>query len=126
MNRQDKEYLAWVRQQECVECRAPAPSVPHHPRGQVYGCGMGLKAPDWLAVPVCKTCHYKYHDKTFDDPQATQADWVVRTLILAEGCGMINRGHVVTIKPIIDPMPDYGGTIPPGPLRFGFETKDES
>ena len=91
MKRKDPMYLAWVREQACVGCGAPAPSAPHHPRGYMYGSGMSLKAPDSLAVPVCKKCHDAYHDKTLDDPQGTQLDWVVRTMIKALERGIFVR-----------------------------------
>lgn len=56
----DPEYLAWVRQQPCcvVSCGAYPPSHPHHAGVR----GLGQKAPDATAIPLCGTCHRAYHD----------------------------------------------------------------
>lgn len=51
-------YLAYIRSQDCLACRAPAPCQPHHlDRG-----GMGTKGPDAFTVPLCGPCHGKLHD----------------------------------------------------------------
>lgn len=61
-------YLAFVRQLPCCVCGAPADSA-HHLTGMFNVSGMGLKAPDSLAMPVCDgpgdTCHRRIHDDKF-------------------------------------------------------------
>lgn len=51
-------YLAFVREQPCCVCRAPAPSDPHHfgPRG------IGQKTDDRRTAPLCADCHRCFHD----------------------------------------------------------------
>lgn len=50
-------YLAWVGEQDCALCRAPAPSEAHH-----YGPrGVGQKTDDYRCVPVCRRCHERAH-----------------------------------------------------------------
>lgn len=56
-----RKYLAWVRDQDCCHCRAPGPSDPHHIRGVGHFGGMGMKAPDYLVMPLCRGCHDAVH-----------------------------------------------------------------
>lgn len=81
--REDKPYLEWVREQPCAHCQRPGPSEPHHPRGWIYGAGASLKAPDYLAVPLCKDHHRAYHYGGFVDAKKEQGEWVLRTLLRA-------------------------------------------
>lgn len=46
-------YLAWVRTWPCCSCSAPAPSEAHHAGKR----GVGQKADDYGAVPLCSGCH---------------------------------------------------------------------
>lgn len=59
-------YLAWVRSLPCCVCGAPANAV-HHLIGIWQMGGMGLKAPDSMAMPVCDgpgdTCHRRIHNE---------------------------------------------------------------
>lgn len=76
----DARYLAWLRTQPCAACAAPPPSeASHHgPRG------MGQKADDDLAIPLCRRCHRSWHDtsKVFGrdhlDRERTRT-WLSRT-----------------------------------------------
>ena len=54
----DLVYLARVRSLPCCVCRAPPPSHAHHETGW----GMGLKAPDRRAFPLCAKDHRDFHD----------------------------------------------------------------
>ena len=49
----DPAYLAFVRGLECVSCGAAAPNDPDH-MGQR---GIGQKAPDHSAAPMCRLCN---------------------------------------------------------------------
>jgi hypothetical protein len=59
----DAAYLAFVRERDCcardgVFTSCDGPIEAHHfgPRG------MGQKADDWYAVPLCQYCHRHFHD----------------------------------------------------------------
>ena len=74
-------YLVFVRQLPCVSCGLQ-PSEAHHfgPRG------MGQKTDDYRAVPLCRTCHQKFHDgKLSRDLEAKMIDVLVRYLRSVEG-----------------------------------------
>jgi hypothetical protein len=53
----DKLYTAWLRTQPCCAPGTPCRrrSEPHHPRQ--YAEGLGLKAPDRYAIPLCNADH---------------------------------------------------------------------
>lgn len=51
------DFLAAVRGSPCCACRRPGPSEAHH-----YGPrGVGQKADDLRAVPLCRACHDHLH-----------------------------------------------------------------
>lgn len=52
------KYLAWIRNQPCDTCGAPAPSDPSHLDNAFKGTG--TKAPDFWAIPQCRLCHEAY------------------------------------------------------------------
>ena len=85
-----EKYLAWVRQQPCIHCARPAPSEPHHIKHIGYFSGAGMKAPDYLAMPLCGSCHRHVHR----DPEmwGMQYPWVLRTLLLAFEEGVLCEG----------------------------------
>ena len=72
----NRKYLDWVKEQECVVCYAPADD-PHHIIGAKMG-GMGMKAPDWAVMPVCRRCHTLLHEKP--DMWGKQWGYVAKTL----------------------------------------------
>jgi hypothetical protein len=50
----NEEYLAYIRELDCVRCEASAPSDPHHIVSR------GWREPtrnDWLSIPLCRPCH---------------------------------------------------------------------
>ena len=56
-----------VRAHECCSCGLSAPSEPHHcaPAGisaAATGAGMSMKADDHWTIPLCRTCHRRWHD----------------------------------------------------------------
>lgn len=53
-NAAQKRHLARVKTLPCSCCGQSAPSDAHHIR---EGQGMGQRASDWLAIPLCKSCH---------------------------------------------------------------------
>jgi hypothetical protein len=50
----NRNHLARVKAMDCGLCGASGPSDAHHIR---EGQGMGQKASDYLAIPLCKDCH---------------------------------------------------------------------
>lgn len=55
----DAKYLAWLRTLPCCACHRPPPSeASHHGRR-----GIGLKASDHEALPLCSACHRAHHDQ---------------------------------------------------------------
>lgn len=65
----DEAYLEFIRSLPCCMCDRRGPSHPHHSTG----AGMGLKAPDREAMPLCAPhyssrgspvagCHRDFHD----------------------------------------------------------------
>lgn len=56
----DEEYLQWLRERECLSCKAPPPSQAAHVRRVADGAGTGIK-PAFSAVPLCATCHEAQH-----------------------------------------------------------------
>lgn len=55
-------HLAKVRKLPCCSCGRPGPSHAHHQHGEPGTLkGMGLKAPDETAVPLCAGCHNSWH-----------------------------------------------------------------
>jgi hypothetical protein len=73
---ENKAYLKWVKTQPCCNCGAPADD-PHHIIGQGMG-GMGMTAPDWATMPVCRGCHTELHNQS--DVWNEQWRWIAETL----------------------------------------------
>ncbi len=73
-----EKYLAWVRQQNCIRCGAPAPSEPHHIKSIGHFSGTGMKAVDLFTMPVCRRCHVTIHN----DPERWQDQpiWILQTI----------------------------------------------
>ncbi|MDV6318783.1 DUF968 domain-containing protein [Chromohalobacter sp. HP20-39] len=53
-------YLAWVRTLPCCACGV-SPCDAHHMVGMYGVGGMGLKAEDSMAMPLCRACHMDLH-----------------------------------------------------------------
>lgn len=56
----DPEWLETIKSMPCIVCGKAPPSDAHHLR---EGMGMGQRASDYAAVPLCK-----WHHQTSDDP----------------------------------------------------------
>ena len=87
-----KPYLEWVATLPCVACEIRDRTVvAHHWRGEGghLSGGMGLKASDWLTMPLCFTCHNKMHsgDAAF---MSWQREYILRTLDIAFTSGIID------------------------------------
>ena len=55
----DKKYIAWLRTQQCLVCRRfPSTAFPiEAAHSGNNGAGMGQKATDLDALPLCGSCH---------------------------------------------------------------------
>lgn len=54
-----RKYLAWIRKQPC--CNGCGPAVAHHIIGTGFLSGVGMKAGDNYAMPLCQECHSEMH-----------------------------------------------------------------
>lgn len=54
MSTTSRNHIARIKAMPCGLCGASGPSDAHHIR---EGQGMGQRASDYLAVPLCKDCH---------------------------------------------------------------------
>lgn len=73
---ESKKYLDWIKTQTCAKCSLPA--EPHHLKGIGHMSGLGVKAPDWAAMPLC---HF-HHDEMHASPELWPDQWeiIARTL----------------------------------------------
>lgn len=63
----DKDYLEHIREKPCIICGIQHRSEAHHLKDMRL-CGMGQKAPDWAAMPLCHKCHMNIaHGEGFKD-----------------------------------------------------------
>ena len=61
----EKDYTRWVATLPCAGCGVHDETiVPHHMKHicQELTGGMSMKASDWLAMPLCFSCHDKVHN----------------------------------------------------------------
>jgi hypothetical protein len=72
-----KEYLAFVRTLPCSVCGTDQDVVAHHLIGVGGMGGMGTKAPDNYAMPLCSTDHHKIHTIHLMWPD--QWEWISKT-----------------------------------------------
>jgi hypothetical protein len=54
------DYMRRVAELPCVCCGAPCEEL-HHPRSLALGCGMGMRAPHTMVIPLCKKHHDEFH-----------------------------------------------------------------
>jgi len=60
-----KKYTNWVATLPCSNCGLEDGTiVAHHLKGRYapYSGGAGIKASDWLTMPLCYKCHTKVHN----------------------------------------------------------------
>ena len=80
---ESREYLNWVATLPCVNCGLHDETiVPHHLKHRHApwgGGGTGLKANDFLAMPLCFECHASAHNGDADILDF-QAPFIFKTL----------------------------------------------
>lgn len=74
----NESYLAFVRKLPCSGCGATPGGDAHHAIGIGHFSGVGLKAPDSLTMPLCRTCHDRLHAAPAMWPE--QWGWMYATL----------------------------------------------
>jgi len=57
----DKAYREWLRSQPCVLCGAYATPSMDVVAAHASGGGIGIKAGDDTAIPLCTSCHSTEH-----------------------------------------------------------------
>lgn len=65
MRWKNKKYTDWVATLPCSNCQIhDATIVAHHLKGRYapYSGGAGIKASDWLTMPLCYNCHTRVHN----------------------------------------------------------------
>lgn len=76
-----KSYLAFVRSLPCAMCATTQGVAAHHLIGMWHTGGMGMKAPDSMAMPLCDGpggCHAMVH--AHKHLRQMQPDWMRETL----------------------------------------------
>lgn len=59
MANEDLHYQAWLRRQPCARCGKRCTVSVHHHTGRR---GLGQRASDESAMPLCPACHMGLHD----------------------------------------------------------------
>lgn len=77
LNLKSQSYIDWVRRQPCFVCGIEGGDA-HHAIDIGLGGVMGGKAPDFVAVPLCRVHHDEVHR---DADMHDQRDMVIRTLL---------------------------------------------
>lgn len=86
---QCREYLAWVKTQPCECCHQPSDD-PHHLIGWGQG-GMGTKAHDIFAIPLCRKHHTELHNDrlAFERTYGSQLEMIIKVLDRAYALGVL-------------------------------------
>ena len=62
----EKNYTRWVATLPCANCGMHDETIVAHHLKHRYspygGAGMGVKADDWLTMPLCYSCHDRAHN----------------------------------------------------------------
>jgi|TARA_R100001530_G_scaffold84796_1_gene59077 hypothetical protein len=112
----EKRYTNWVATLPCASCGLDdETTVAHHlkhrhsPHG---GAGIGMKANDFLTMPLCFSCHDRAHNGDADVLD-WQADHIFKTLTTAFNSGIIGyvgEGSVLELFLQKGTLPNQPGT----------------
>ena len=80
MRYKNPKLIKFVKTLPCFMCGAPADDA-HHLVGVGNMGGMGMTAPDWATMPMCRGCHTMLHNT----PEVWNLQWeaITRTLGMA-------------------------------------------
>ena len=83
-NAEEKRFMAWVKQQPCIQCQRPGPSIADHLYGSAFIHNKVLIG-HWAIIPLCIECdavktrgNHRYYQEMFGE---TQADSWVRLVL---------------------------------------------
>ena len=80
----DKDYIAFEHKEPCLWCGRNDGIQVHHLKEAGYS-GEGIKAPDWLTIPLCAGCHAKYHLAGKEDFNSAM-NWIIKHLSVVDFC----------------------------------------
>ena len=81
----DPEYLASVRKEPCIWCGKANCSEAHHLK-MAGVTGTSLKAPDWMAIPLCSECHRAELHQHGEDAFLNDLKWLTKDIELLDFC----------------------------------------
>ena len=88
----ETDYTRWVATLPCISCGIQDETIVAHHLKHRYapysGGGMGLKADDWLTMPLCYSCHDRAHNGD-SDVLDFQAEFIFKTLTAAFKYGIL-------------------------------------
>jgi hypothetical protein len=91
---ESRDYLNWVATLACVNCGLEDETiVAHHLKHRHAphsGGGVGMKANDYLTMPLCFKCHDSAHNGD-SNVLDFQADFIFKTLDKAFSCGKLRH-----------------------------------
>lgn len=73
-------YLDWVGARPCARCGRTGATQAHHVKGTGGHSGVGLKAPDHWAMPLCLDCHTTFHGNPWPGAADAQYRYLTETL----------------------------------------------
>ena len=77
------EYLAFLRSRPCILCFSEH-SEPHHVFKTLAGisyAGIGLKGSDFLAIPVCRRCHTRFHNGSLKLERSQMLELIIINIV---------------------------------------------
>ena len=89
-------YLEWIRTLPCGYCNDQiTPTESHHLKGDLNQSGVGMKANDFLAMPLCSFHHDQFHRALWEgDWKFDQRRILILTLIHAIKEGVLVLGDI--------------------------------
>ena len=87
MSRRAPTYLDVVRTRPCAAC-GRGPAIAHHFIGEFSVGGVGTKAHDLFALPLCDRCHLEFHARP-GEYRLEQREWLLRQLVWAAREGLV-------------------------------------
>jgi len=76
----NRDWLRWVASRPCARCGREGSTQAHHIRGAGHKGGVGLKAPDHWAAPLCFDCHHAFHSNPWPGAAVDHYRWIAETL----------------------------------------------
>lgn len=80
----DKEYIAFEHKEPCLWCGRSDNIQVHHLKELGYS-GEALKAPDGLTIPLCASCHTRYHTAGKAEFEKAMA-WITKYISMVDFC----------------------------------------